>query len=173
VEAIKNNHVPSKVGVYKSLGYRVIKTVSKLKPEFLNLPSLEIKNKIETLGKAATHTDIETILLSYSGDTPCENFKYWDNSKILIHEATFLGGDEDKNIQTHGNRHSNLEEVIKSVAESTIECLILGHFSSRYSNDQIDSRIIEFCMKYEIKIPVYRILPGLVTRNIFNGSKIF
>jgi ribonuclease Z len=166
VEALKNNHVQSNENVYKSMGYRVVSVKTKLKPEYLALPANEIKKTIETLGKEATHTTIETILLSYSGDTPCENFEYWDNSKILIHEATFLGGEEDKNIQTHGNKHSALEDVIKAVSEINIECLILGHFSSRYSNEQIDTTIEQLCNKYKIQIPVYRVLPGQVVKNI-------
>ena len=133
----------------------------------------EIRRYIETLGKEATHTNIETILLSYSGDTPCENFEHWNNSKILIHEATFLGGEEDKNIQTHGNRHSFLEDVIKSVSAINLERLILGHFSSRYSDTAIDNRITELCKIHKIKIPVYRLLPGQIIRDIFSGKPVY
>jgi ribonuclease Z len=173
VEAIKNSHVETHEGLYKSLGYKVVSVKSKLKPEYVLLPANQIKETIETLGKEATHVSIETILLSYSGDTPCENFEHWNNSKTLIHEATFLGGEEDKNIQTHGNKHSNLEDVIKSVSEINIDRLILGHFSSRYSNEQIDSRIIFLCEKYDIQIPVYRVLPGQVTINIFSDKPLY
>jgi ribonuclease Z len=173
VEALKNNHVSSNESSHKSLGYKVVSVKSKLKPEYVKLPANEIRTTIETLGKEATHTNIETVLLSYSGDTPCENFEYWNNSKVLIHEATFLGGEEDKNIQTHGNKHSILEDVIKSVSEINVERLILGHFSSRYSNEQIDNSIIELCEKYKIQIPVYRLLPGQVTKNIFSGQPLY
>jgi ribonuclease Z len=173
VQAIRNNHVQSKEGIYKSLGYKVVQVKSKLNSEYLNLPATEIRKAIETLGKEATHTTIETILLSYSGDTPCENFEHWNNSSILIHEATFLGGTEDKDIQTHGNKHSTLEEVIRSASEIKLERLILGHFSSRYSNEQIDSRIIELCKTYNLKIPVYRVLPGQVTKHIFSEEPVY
>jgi ribonuclease Z len=173
VEALKNNHVSCENNIYKSLGYKVVNVKSKLKTEYLSLPSIEIKNTIEKLGKAATHIEIENVLLSYSGDTPCENFEQWNNSRILIHEATFIGGEEDKNIQTHGNRHSTLEEVIAAVSKSNIECLILGHFSSRYADDQIDKMIISVCNYYKIKIPVHRILPGQVTKNILNQKPIY
>lgn len=173
VEALKNNHVTSEESVHKSLGYKVVSVKWKLKPAYVALPAHEIKNTVETLGKEATHDNIESILLSYSGDTPCENFENWNNSKVLIHEATFLGGEEDNGIQTHGNKHSNLEEVIKAVSEINIERLILGHFSSRYSNEQIDNSIIELCRKYKIQIPVYRMLPGLVTKNIFSGPALY
>ncbi len=173
VEAIRNNHVACDASLCKSLGYKVVQVKSKLKEEYVSLSGQEIREAIERLGKAATHTDIETVLLSYSGDTPCENFEHWNNSNILIHEATFMGGEEDKQIQAHGNSHSNLEDVIRSVAETNIGCLILGHFSSRYSDEQIDRRIAELCKHYHIRIPVYRILPGMVVKNILDGEKIY
>lgn len=173
VEAVRNNHVACAAGVHKSLGYKVVLVKSKLKEDYVSLSGQEIRETIEKLGKAATHSEVETILLSYSGDTPCENFEHWNNSKILIHEATFMNGEKDKQIEAHGNKHSYLEEVIKAVAETHIECLILGHFSSRYSDEQIDRRITELCKTHHISIPVYRMLPGRVMKHILGGEKIY
>ena len=173
VEAISNNHVPGEKGTNKSFGFKVVQVKSKLKPELAKLNPVEIRAAIETLGKPNTHIEIETTLLAYSGDTPCENFEHWNNSGILIHESTFLGDEEDKNIEAHGNKHSTLDEVIKAVAGITIQCLILGHFSTRYSDEQIDSRIIALCEEYEIKVPVYRLLPGRVSRDILKGEKVY
>jgi ribonuclease Z len=173
VQALKNNHVPTDENIYKSLGYKVVSVKNKLKPEYVALPPAEIKQAVETLGKEATYINVETIQLSYSGDTPSENFEYWDHSKILIHEATFLGGEEDKHIHTHGNKHSTLNDVLRSVSEINIECLILGHFSSRYSNDQIDNSIKALCRKYNVKVPVYRLLPGQTTINILSATPVF
>lgn len=172
VKAIKNNHVTGNEQQYKSLGYKVVQVKSKLKPAYVNLTPTEIKNILATEEKSKTHDEIETILISYSGDTPCENFEHWNNSNILIHEATFLSTEEDRNIQTHGNKHSRLEDVIKSAAEIDLKYLILGHFSSRYSDEQIDKAIIEYCNKYHLSIPVYRILPGEAVKDILNTTKI-
>ena len=173
VEAVRNNHVAAHENVYKSLGYRVVSVRTKLKPEYITLPPMEIKKTIETLGKEATHINIETVLLSYSGDTPPENFEYWNGSKVLIHEATFLGGEADKHIHAHGNKHSNLEDVIRAVSGIHVECLVLGHFSSRYSNEQIDERIKVFCKQYKIDVPVYRVLPGQTVIDILSGVRIY
>lgn len=172
VEAIRNNHVPCEIEVHKSLGYKVVQVKAKLKQEYTSLQPLEIKALIEKLGRAQTHDTKETILLSYSGDTPCENFEHWEHSNILIHEATFLGGAEDDHIQTHGNRHSKLGDVMKSVAESNIKCLILGHFSSRYSEEEIDKKINEYRALYNLSIPIFRVMPGQIVRNILNPKGI-
>lgn len=170
VQAVRNNHVAGAEQLNKSLGYKVVRVKSKLKAEYLNLPANVIRETIETLGREATHINIEMILLSYSGDTPCENFQHWNNSQVLIHEATFLGREGDNAIQTHGNKHSNLEDVIKAVSEINIERLILGHFSSRYSGEQIDRDINSLCEKYGIRIPVYRLLPGQTVRDVFSEN---
>ena len=46
------------------------------------------------------------------------------------------------------------------VADSNVQRLVLGHFSSRYDNDEIDKAIRRGCEHLKIEIPVYRVLPG-------------
>lgn len=170
IEALRNNHVLCDNEVIKSLGYSVVQVKYKLKTDFINLSPQEIKENIERLGKEKTHDELKTILLSYSGDTPCENFKHWNHSKILIHEATFLNEEENESIKKHGNKHSTLKDVMKAVAEQEIECLILGHFSSRYSIEQIDDKIREYRKHYNLSIPIFRVAPGMVHYNILGSE---
>lgn len=166
VEPIFNNHVPTTDGKTKSLGYRVIQVKYKLKQTYLNLSGNDIKQVIEKIGRDEAYDKHETILLAYSGDTPCENFEYWNGADILIHEATFLGGEEDKNILTHGNKHSSLKDVLQATNTIKINKLILGHFSSRYDSTKIRLAVTELCKTHNISIPVYLVLPGQVSFNI-------
>lgn len=170
VEALRNNHVPAAENVFKSFGFRVVQVKHKLKADYVSLPPLEIKKAIDTLGKEATHHVVETILLCYSGDTPAENFHYWNNAKILIHEATFLG--DEVELQAHRNKHSKLEEVLKGVKDIQIEALVLGHFSSRYADETIDGAIVELCRRFDIQIPVYRVLPGKTVFDILSMKSL-
>jgi ribonuclease Z len=170
IKAIQNGHVATKTGV-KSLSYKVIQSKLKLKPELTQLSGEAIRRVIEEQGKANTHTEVQTTLLSYSGDTPVEDLTRYENSKILIHEATFMHED-DNQIFAHGNKHSYLEEVMEMVSRSNIEQLILGHFSARYSPEQIDRRIRELCNRYAINIPVFRVLPGEVASDILNAKSV-
>ena len=64
------------------------------------------------------------------------------------------------------NKHSKLEEVIEMVSHSNVKHLILGHFSSRYSQEQIDQEVKRLKHKYNIHIPVSIIYPGAVKRVI-------
>ncbi|MBC7861834.1 MAG: RNAse Z [Bacteroidia bacterium] len=172
VEAKKNNHVPAAEGIHKSFGYKVVLVKKKLKPELISLPQNEIVKIIREQGKENTLVEVLTTLFCYSGDTPAENFDNWHNSEILIHEATFLGGDGDAKIHTHGNKHSTLEDVIKGVSTISINKLILGHFSSRYSDEQIDDKIKYLCKEYALNFPVYRVLPGRTIKDILNQEPV-
>jgi ribonuclease Z len=171
IETIRNGHVRAAEGVTKSLSYKLFQTKEKLRPEYASLSGEEIKNLIMERGKENMIMQVKTNLLSYSGDTPVEDPLRYDHSQILIHEATFLGDDAD-DVESHGNKHSTLEEVMEMVSGIHIEKLVLGHFSSRYSAERIDNAIRTLCDKYAINVPVYRILPGLVARDILSERPI-
>jgi ribonuclease Z len=172
VQSIRNSHVQAEPHVFKSLGYQVYETKSKLKEEFLNIPKADLQQLIAQKGKEYVTTVVRNNLLTYSGDTPILDFEKWNNTKILIHEATFLNAADQGPIQPRRNLHSNLEEVLSRVSDLKIETLILGHFSSRYSAEQIDNSIKTLCSHYQIKIPVYRLLPGQLHRNILAEQPI-
>ena len=171
VEMIKNGHVQTPDNLEKSFSFKVYQTKTKLKKQFTDLSGKEIKALIDQHGKAYTSEVIKNNILGYSGDTPVEDLNRWQDCKVLIHEATFIDSDDIK-VEAHGNKHSRLEEVIKMVSNSNIEQLILSHFSSRYSKEQIDHAINELCNKYELKIPVRRLLPGEIHRDILNTEII-
>lgn len=171
MQPIRNEHIQVPENITKSLSFKLIQTKEKVKPELSHLPAEEIRKIIMERGKESTTMEVRTNIISYSGDTPVEDAQRWDHSQILIHEATFLGGDEE--IHTRGNKHSTLEEVLEMVSGIHVETLILGHFSSRYSKEQIDNRIRKLCDKYAINIPVFRMLPGEVVFDILNGQAVY
>ncbi|RIV25619.1 RNAse Z [Fibrisoma montanum] len=173
VKSVRNNHViraqPHEV---KSLGYQVYQVRHKLKPDLLSLPGETLRQLASDIGRENMTYEVRTNLLAYSGDTPIENFEQWDTTGILIHEATFLTNDEFAGLDMNRNRHSTLESVLQIVADLRIDILILGHFSSRYSHAEIDEAIRRFCKQFRVKIPVYRLLPGQIHRDILNEEPI-
>lgn len=172
VQPIRNEHVQCDSGVHKSFGYQVYEVKHKLKQEYTNLSGEEIRQLKEKIGKENLTDAVRTNLLTYSGDTPVDDYEKWNHTKVLIHEATFLGKTEQASLNIHGNKHSNLEEVMQMVSQLDTETLILGHFSSRYSNEEMDKKIKSLCKMYHIKIPVYRILPGQLHRNILSEEPV-
>lgn len=96
----------------------------------------------------------------------------WDGSEILIHEATFLKDEGDAKIESRINKHSKVDEVLKMVREINVEKLILNHFSSRYSKEEIDLTVRKLIKEFGIRIPVYIVYPGEIKRDILNSQPI-
>lgn len=172
VQPVRNGHVVTQPHLSKSLGYKVYRTKQKLKPELAALPADEIRRIVMERGKESTTHEVRTNIISYSGDTPVEDYGRFNHSEILIHEATFLGGPEDAQIKTHGNKHSRLDEVMEMASTLQLGALVLGHFSSRYPAAQIEARILHLCERYAIQTPVHRVLPGVTSYDILRQKPI-
>lgn len=164
VRPVRNGHVPVGPEVMKSQGYQLIQERKKLRPEYGHLSGEELRLLGEQIGRGNLSLVSRHRLLVYSGDTPVEDTEKWDNTDVLIHEATFFDNGEERKERGYGNKHSTLEEVMEMVSSLHIGQLVLGHFSSRYAPEAIDRRIAELCEKYAISIPVHRVLPGEVLR---------
>jgi len=141
VEAIRNEHIPATIGIHKSLSYKIFETKTKLKSEFQKVESTEIKRIVDEKGRDYITEKVRNNIISFSGDTPVDDYNKWDGSNILIHESTFIQGNETEPISKHAGKHSTLEEVLKMVSEIKVEKLMLTHFSARYSNEYIDESI--------------------------------
>ncbi|HVU57891.1 MAG TPA: MBL fold metallo-hydrolase [Puia sp.] len=172
VKPLRNGHVPVDQHIIKSLGYMVVRTRKKLRPEFAHLSGPELRQLAGQQGRDSFSMELRENLLGYSGDTPVEDGAKWDNTKILIHEATFLDNGEPVKARDYGNKHSTLEEVMEMISSIHIEQLILGHFSSRYSPEDIDRAIRDQCEKYAIDIPVRRLLPGVTVHDLLSQPPI-
>lgn len=169
---VRNEHVTASEHIIRSLSYKVMQVKQKVKPELASLPPEVIRQIIMDQGKESTTMEVRTNLVGYSGDTPVQDPERWNNTGILIHEATFLGSEGNVKMIAHKNKHSKLEEVMDMVRHIRVEQLVLGHFSSRYSAELIDRSIKALCDKYGISIPVFRLLPGLTERDILSGAPV-
>ena len=172
VRVIGNTHLPIKNGKIKSYSFHLVEKRKKLKAEYRKLSSSELVNIKDRYGPDHITEPAEKILISYSGDTPVEKDGRWDESEILIHEATFLDAPDGEAIRERLNKHSVLGDVIDMVSRTKVKTLILGHFSSRYKASDIDAAIAIACKTYGLHIPVYRLLPGEFTDDITNCPHI-
>lgn len=168
INAIRNEHVRAPDQIIKSLSYKLNKVKRKLKSEYRNLKGQQVHDLIKEKGRDKVTELIEENIIAYSGDTPVKDYDRWNGSNWLIHEATFLENSSDSGINPHGNLHSTLPEVMEMVANIQINGLILNHFSPRYSREDIDAQILKWVRYYKLKIPIYRMLPGCIHRNILN-----
>jgi len=172
IQALRNEHVKSPIGIHKSLSYKLFETKSKLKDEFKEMSPEQIKKIAIDKGRDFLTQKIKKNIISFSGDTPVDNYERWDNSDLLIHEATFLNNELDSKIESRGNKHSTLSEVMKMVKEIDLNTLILNHFSSRYSKEEIDESVLKLIKELKIEIPIHIVYPGEIKRDILNMKPI-
>jgi ribonuclease Z len=163
---VRNNHVPAEASVIKSLGYKLISTKRKLRPEWATLSGIEIGKLRREKGEDHVTDEVRSILMAYSGDTPVENAVAWDGAEVLIHEATFIDVLPEDSFRPRANKHSRLEEVIAMTSTITLGKLVLGHFSSRYENGYILRKVQE-------PFPVYVVLPGITVRDILKTEPVY
>jgi ribonuclease Z len=169
IEAFNNRHIAAPAGQVKSLSYRVVVTNHRLRPEFAGRADAEIAEVRKAMGDEAVMISMEETLLAYSADTPIEPPAFWGQPKVLIHESTFLTAADAEN-RGQDLRHSALDQVLPMAAELPLEALILGHFSTRYSSDQIVAAVRRECGRIRPGFPVFTVLPGEISRDILGAD---
>ncbi len=168
VRAIPNAHVPPEDGITKSLSYLVVQKKRKLLPQFEGVPGAEIGRLRKEKGEDHITEEVQKKILGYSGDTPVGDFSHWSGCELLIHESTFLqAGDTDGRYE---DKHSTLSEVIDAATSIDLGALVLGHFSTRYSHEEIDEAIRSACEKSRFPVPLFRILPQQIERDLLSRA---
>ena len=56
--------------------------------------------------------------------------------------------------------------------EINIDKLILSHFSTRYSKEEIDQTVLDVIKELKVQIPVYLVYPGEIKRNVLASQAI-
>jgi len=81
-------------------------------------------------------------IVTVLGDTsPCDNAKELaKNADLLVHEATFEAGLDEKALAFG---HSTTVQAAVIARDAAVKRLVLTHFSSRYSNDELQQLVDE------------------------------
>lgn len=148
------------------IGYVVVETRKKLRPEYANCDRTELK-ELREQGTEITSTT-ETPVFCYPGDTCIDVVQREElirRSRILFLELTFLDDRVSaESARKHG--HVHIDDVIKNeelFADNTH--VVFMHFSSRYKPQELRSILAE-------KLPA-SLLPKtyvLPNNNIFSSS---
>lgn len=124
-----------------SRGYIVWERRRKLKPEYVGLSGDQIRDLrysgIDVSG------EVRMPLVCYCGDTAPEGLDADPaiyESKILITEMTFFRP-EHRRDKIHKFGHTHLDDLVERADKFQNELIILGHFSTRYSDRQVKSAI--------------------------------
>lgn len=161
----------------RSLGYQIVRTVDKVKPEFRDLPQAELDAIRFQHGKEFMVRTLEDVLLSITGDTMPIDPAAFAGSRVLIHECTFLDIREREEMADRGHPHTCLEEVLDIARGAQVGLLGLYHLSRRYEDGFVLAKVRERCAEMKIACPVSVALPGrlyddLFAHTVWQGSNV-
>lgn len=133
-----------------TLGYKFYEKRKKLKPEFKSLHSPNIVEALATMPLEDVMDVQDRIILNYTGDTVPLDVKEFENTDVVLHECTFLDGNDVKY-----KSHSVLEDVMKIMMQAQPKALFLYHISTRYSAAHAQKLVKEMCKEMEVVFPVW------------------
>jgi len=123
LEAIAVRHTDNE----PALGYRVIETRRRLKPEFAALPQSEIEAAARGGTRDQLLEDVAHLLFVHSGDAMPIDPALTMNADLLVHDATFLHEPDRRE-----PIHATTEEAIDVAKRANVKALLLYHLSIRY-----------------------------------------
>lgn len=139
-------------------GYIVCEIRTKLKPEYIGLHGSELQ-ALREIGLDLT-TEIETPLVTYTGDTTIDLFHrepLLQSVKVLITEVTFFEDDVDKT-EAKKRGHMHIDDIIENPDLFCQPAIVLMHASSRFTGEEVH-KILEQKMPEEMRNRVH-IIPN-------------
>jgi ribonuclease Z len=133
-----------------SLGYRVVETRRRLKPQWTHLTQAEIRHKAQSGGASDLMEEYTGIKLAHGGDSLPLDPNLVTGSEILVHEATILETGDRK-----GQSHSTAAEALEVAQAAQPGALLLNHISGRYKRTEIETAIREGAKQREIGFPIW------------------
>lgn len=143
-----------------SVGYQIVRSVDKVKPELRDLPQRELDALRLEMGKGQITETVEDLLLSITGDTVPLEPATFAGSRVLLHECTFLDLHDTDGHGEGVHPHSTLADVLRCASEAHVGHLGLYHISRRYDEGLLMGRIRELCAEMAIPFPVSAAVPG-------------
>lgn len=127
-----------------SNGYSVIRTVRKLRDEFIGTPGAEIA-RMKRDGIAIDRLQDQRIL-AVTGDTLPEVFDRHPEileTEVLIAECTFLSGRKDLE-EARAGGHVHIDELLPRAGLFRNRTLVLSHFSQIHAPDEVPELLAAF-----------------------------
>lgn len=110
-----------------ALGYRVLETRRRLKPQYASLAQAEIEAAARNGTRDQLLEDTHHVVFAHSGDAMPIDPALVMNADVLVHDATFL--DETDRREPI---HATSEEALAVARAAGVKTLVLYHLSIRY-----------------------------------------
>lgn len=121
-----------------SLGYQFFRRITKLKPEYTDLPGEEI-GRLRRERVPGIFEEQERLEVAYATDTlsrVLETAPSILESRVLILECTYLD-DQWTVEETQERLHTHLDEILARADKFQNEALVLMHFSQAYGPERV------------------------------------
>lgn len=152
IRPFKTHHTVNEV----SVGYNIYERRKRLKDKYRSLSQNEILDLVKKYGREEITVDYEQKILTISGDSTPISVKDAYETDLLIHEATFLNGDDRK-----GNNHSSIKEVLSLAKEAKVKSVILYHISTRYERN-IKRYVNKAIEEIGVNVPIMYVHPSKI-----------
>ncbi len=167
----ENDHIAvagrGAAGLVKSLDFRVVESRRQLKPEFAGVAGSELGRLRAEFGPEHITNPVDRGIFGFSGDTPVFDPARWNDTELLVHEATFIAPDA-------GDRgHCELGAVMRAAACLPLKGLVLGHFSNRYDAPFIRAAIAREAQSAAIGFPVYGVMPMQTVHDVLAQEPVW
>jgi ribonuclease Z len=142
-----------------SLAYVIVRRVSKLRPEFHDLPGPEIAARRRAGEPMLDHEERQE--LAYVTDTLISAFDHAPelyDARVLVMECTFLDG--KKSLEgARAGCHIHLDEIIERAAKFTNETIVMMHASQLYRPDEV-AKILDARVPAELRRRIIPFVPN-------------
>jgi len=123
LEAFAVRHVPDE----PALGYRVVETRRRLKPEFAAMSQADVEAAARQGRRDELLGEVTQVLFAHSGDAMPIDPALAAGADLLVHDATFLDEDDRRY-----PIHATTEEALAVGRAADVKTLVLYHLSIRY-----------------------------------------
>ena len=123
LQAFEVTHVAAE----PSLGYRVVESRRRLRPELAALPQFEVERMARQQGRERVMEEYSHVVLAHSGDAMPIDAALIANADVLVHDATFLEPADRRD-----PIHASSREVFELARAASVRTLVLNHLSVRY-----------------------------------------
>lgn len=134
IEAFRVNHV----AVEPTVGYRIIESRRRLKPQYAAMPQPDVERFARTKGRDEVMEAHQHVLFIHSGDAMPIDPSLARDADLLVHDATFLSADERRE-----PIHATTEEALEVARDANVKTLVINHLSVRYERDAALARLRE------------------------------
>lgn len=160
----------------RSLGYHLMWRKMKVRPELRSLTQPELDKIRLELGKEGITAPVDERFITIGGDGMPLSPAEVAGSQLLLHEATFLSGDDydaEEAGEDVGHVHSTLAEALQVAVAAEVPNLVLYHISTRYMDQEIREAVKTACAQMRYAGRVWAALPRRIHWDLLREKPIW